>query len=153
MRLKVYLAALNYQKSGSYVARLVYGQQKKVVSNYLEGVSGGILYLTSVIDCLSILNRPTNLKIITESGYLLMTIHRFLPLWMTSDANMNEYKVLGLRMNELMQKHTIEWYFRPIGTIRALDLVYSECMELFFEKSGQKRELFSSNSNRTLMRL
>jgi len=99
---------------GGWGALLRYDGKEKQLRGSEADTTNNRMELTAAIKALEALNRPSKVKLITDSEYLRKGITEWITNWRKSDwktANKTPVKNKDLwkYLDELVQKHTIEW--------------------------------------------
>ena len=100
---------------GGWGAILMFGNVKKEISGAAEETTNNKMELTAPIEALKLLKRPCNVKIYSDSAYL---VNAFLQGWIynwkkngfkTADKKDVKNKELWEKIYEFTQIHKIEW--------------------------------------------
>ena len=100
---------------GGWGAILMYGDVKKEISGSNPNTTNNQMELTAPIEALKLLKRPCEVKVYSDSAYL---VNAFLQGWLknwkkngwkTADKKEVKNKELWQEIDRLMQIHTIEW--------------------------------------------
>ena len=99
---------------GGFCAILRYGQKIKEISGCEKATTNNRMELTAVIEALRALKRPCNLRITTDSNYVLKGMTQWLPGWISRNwLNSQKKPVLNRdlweELHKLAQAHTIDW--------------------------------------------
>ena len=100
---------------GGWGAILMYGDIKKEISGGNPNTTNNQMELTAPIEALKLLKRPCEVKVYSDSAYL---VNAFLQGWLknwkkngwkTADKKDVKNKELWLEIDKFMQIHNIEW--------------------------------------------
>lgn len=99
---------------GGYGAVLKYGDITKEISGYAPDTTNNRMEMTAVVEALRQLKRPCNVKLFTDSEYVMKGMTQWLPgwikkNWMTSQKKPVLNRDLWEEILRLSQKHRIEW--------------------------------------------
>ncbi len=100
---------------GGWGAILMYGDIKKEISGGMANTTNNQMELTAPIEALKLLKRPCNVKIYSDSAYLVNTFKQgWLENWKkngwkTADKKSVKNKELWIEIDKFMQIHKIEW--------------------------------------------
>ena len=101
---------------GGWGALLVYNNQEKEISGFLESTTNNIMELTAVIESLKSLKRECNVKLTTDSTYVKNGITNWIHAWKknnwkTANKKPVKNKDLWIDLDKIASKHTISWYW------------------------------------------
>ena len=100
---------------GGWGAILMYGDIKKEISGACKLTTNNQMELTAPIEALKLLKRPCQVKVYSDSAYL---VNAFTQGWLknwkkngwkTADKKDVKNKELWLQIDEFMEIHEIEW--------------------------------------------
>ena len=100
---------------GGWGAILIYGDVKKEISGSNISTTNNQMELTAPIEALKLLKRPCNVKVYSDSAYLINALTQgWLKNWKkngwkTADKKDVKNKNLWMEIDKLMQIHSIEW--------------------------------------------
>lgn len=99
---------------GGWCAILRYGDKEKIISGGENLTTNNRMELTAIIKALSELKRSCNVKVYTDSHYLIKGITEWLPVWIQKNWKNSSKKPVENRdlweiLYKLTQKHSIEW--------------------------------------------
>ena len=100
---------------GGWGAILIYGDIKKEISGNNPNTTNNQMELTAPIEALKLLKRPCNVKVYSDSAYLVNAftngwIYNWKRNgWKTADKKDVKNKELWLEIDRLMHIHKIEW--------------------------------------------
>lgn len=99
---------------GAYAAVLQYGGKKKELSGGERHTTNNRMELMAAIKALEALERPSRVKIVTDSQYLQRGITEWLPRWekkgwRTADRKPVLNRDLWERLQEMSRRHTVSW--------------------------------------------
>ncbi len=100
---------------GGWGAILMYGEIKKEISGNNPNTTNNQMELTAPIEALKLLKRPCDVKIYSDSAYLVNAfangwIYNWKKNgWKTADKKDVKNKELWLEIDKFMQIHEIEW--------------------------------------------
>lgn len=99
---------------GGWCAILRYGDTEKVITGGEKLTTNNRMELTAAIKALQSLKRRCNVKIYSDSNYLIKGISQWLPNWIknnwkNSQKKTVENKDLWEELYELSKQHNIEW--------------------------------------------
>lgn len=101
---------------GGWAALLRYGDAEKLVSGAAEVTTNNRMELLAAISALEQLTRPSKVSLTTDSEYLRQGINQWIQKWKrngwrTSQRKPVKNRDLWQRLDELVQKHQIEWHW------------------------------------------
>ncbi len=101
---------------GGWAALLRYGDAEKLVSGAAAETTNNRMELQAAISALEQLTRPSKVAITTDSEYLRQGINQWIQKWKrngwrTSQRKPVKNRDLWQRLDELVQKHQIEWHW------------------------------------------
>jgi len=99
---------------GGYGAILQYGQIEKEISGCSEDTTNNRMEMIAVIEALTLLKRPSKVKVVSDSQYVINGITKWIDgwrrrNWITSQKKPVLNKDLWKKFLDLSQKHQIEW--------------------------------------------
>ena len=99
---------------GGYGAVLVYGNARKEISGDERQTTNNRMEMTAVIEALRQLKRPSKIKIMTDSSYLVKGMTQWIPGWIRRNwVNSQKKPVLNRdlweTLIELCKDHDVEW--------------------------------------------
>jgi len=99
---------------GGYGAILQYGQIEKEISGCSEDTTNNRMEMIAVIEALTLLKRPSKVKVVSDSQYVINGITKWIDGWLrrnwiTSQKKPVLNKDLWKKFLDLSQKHQIEW--------------------------------------------
>ena len=99
---------------GGYGAILQYGQIEKEISGCSEDTTNNRMEMIAVIEALTLLKRPSKVKVVSDSQYVINGITKWIDgwrrrNWITSQKEPVLNKDLWKKFLDLSQKHQIEW--------------------------------------------
>ena len=99
---------------GGYGAVSVYGNARKEISGYERQTTNNRMEMTAVIEALRQLKRPSKIKIMTDSSYLVKGMTQWIPGWIRRNwVNSQKKPVLNRdlweTLIELCKDHDVEW--------------------------------------------
>ncbi len=99
---------------GGWGAILIYGNNKKEISGYSELTTNNKMELQAVIEALKLLKRQCEVDLYTDSVYVKDGITKWINNWKknnwrTSKKDDVKNKELWVELDELTQKHNINW--------------------------------------------
>ena len=99
---------------GGYAAILKYGQEIREISGYEVETTNNRMEMMAVIEALRQLKRPCEVRIITDSQYVVKGMTEWIQgwikrNWLTSQKKPVLNKSLWKELLRLCQKHKIEW--------------------------------------------
>ncbi len=99
---------------GGWCAILRYGDKEKIISGGEIITTNNRMELTAIIRALSELKRSCNVKVYSDSHYLIRGVKEWLPQWVkkgwkNSSKKTVENKDLWEKIDELTKKHVIDW--------------------------------------------
>ena len=100
---------------GGWGAILIYGDVKKEISGGSNSTTNNQMELTAPIEALKLLKRPCNVKIYSDSAYLVNAfclgwIHNWKRNgWKTADKKDVKNKELWIEIDNFTKIHNIEW--------------------------------------------
>lgn len=99
---------------GGYGAVLIYGDARKEISGYERQTTNNRMEMTAVIEALRQLKRPSKIKIMTDSSYLVKGMTQWLPGWIRRNWVNSQKKPVINRdlwetLIELCKNHNVEW--------------------------------------------
>ncbi|MCX7990866.1 MAG: ribonuclease HI [Proteobacteria bacterium] len=99
---------------GGWCAILRYGEKEKIISGGEKLTTNNRMELIAIIEALSHLKKRCNVKVYTDSHYLLKGVTQWLPVWLkngwiTSSKKPVENRDLWEKLYELTNKHTTKW--------------------------------------------
>ena len=101
---------------GGYGAILRYGDKTKELSGCELETTNNRMELTAVIEALSLLKRPCEVKVISDSTYVVKGMTQWIHAWIKNQwKNAQKKPVLNRdlweRLLELSRPHRIEWHW------------------------------------------
>ncbi len=101
---------------GGWGAVLRYGKHKKELYGYEEETTNNRMELMAAIRALEILNRPSQVKLTTDSNYVRQGITQWLAGWKkrgwkTAANKPVKNKDLWQRLDEVTGKHKVAWHW------------------------------------------
>ncbi len=101
---------------GGWGAVLRYGKHKKELYGYEEETTNNRMELMAAIRALEILNRPSQVKLTTDSNYVRQGITQWLAGWKkrgwkTAANKPVKNKDLWQRLDEIAGKHKVAWHW------------------------------------------
>lgn len=99
---------------GGWGAILIYKDNKKSISGYLEETTNNQMELEAVIQALQSLKRKCNIELYTDSQYVKNGITEWIENWKTNNwktSNKKDVKnkELWIKLDELVKYHNINW--------------------------------------------
>ena len=99
---------------GGYAAILKYGEEIREISGYEVETTNNRMEMMAVIEALRQLKRPCEVKVITDSQYVVKGMTEWIQgwikrNWLTSQKKPVLNKSLWKELLRLCQKHKIEW--------------------------------------------
>lgn len=99
---------------GGYAAILKYGQEIREISGYEVETTNNRMEMMAVIEALRQLKRPCEVRVITDSQYVVKGMTEWIQgwvkrNWLTSQKKPVLNKSLWKELLKLCQKHKIEW--------------------------------------------
>lgn len=99
---------------GGYGAILQYGQIEKEISGCSEDTTNNRMEMIAVIEALTLLKRPSKVKVVSDSQYVINGITKWIDgwrrrNWITSQKKPVLNKDLWKKILDLSQTHQIEW--------------------------------------------
>jgi len=99
---------------GGYGALLRYGKETKEISGCELETTNNRMELMAVIEALRLLKRPCNIRVVTDSNYVVKGMTEWMPAWVRRNwINSKKKPVLNKdlwkRLMELSEPHRIEW--------------------------------------------
>ncbi len=99
---------------GGWGAILIYGNNKKEISGYSKLTTNNKMELQAVIEALKLLKRQCEVDLYTDSVYVKDGITKWINNWKknnwrTSKKDDVKNKELWVELDELTQKHNINW--------------------------------------------
>lgn len=99
---------------GGWGAVLIYGNKKKEISDYSELTTNNKMELQAVIEALKLLKRQCEIELYTDSVYVKDGITKWINSWKknnwrTSKKEDVKNKELWVELDELSQKHHVNW--------------------------------------------
>jgi ribonuclease HI len=101
---------------GGWAALLRYGDTEKLVSGAAQDTTNNRMELQAAISALEQLTRPSRVALTTDSEYLRQGINQWIQKWKrngwrTSQRKPVKNRDLWQQLDELVQKHQIEWHW------------------------------------------
>lgn len=101
---------------GGYGAILKYGQKTKEISGCEARTTNNRMEMMAVIKALRQIKRPCNIKVVTDSNYVVMGMTKWMPSWIKRNwLNSQKKPVLNRDMWEellkLSRPHQIQWHW------------------------------------------
>jgi ribonuclease HI len=101
---------------GGWGALLRFGQEEKSLYGGERETTNNRMELTAVIEALAALKRPCEVKLTSDSTYVLKGIQEWLPNWKkrgwkTASKKPVKNADLWQKMDELIQIHSIDWFW------------------------------------------
>lgn len=101
---------------GGWGALLRFGTQEKMLHGGDSQTTNNRMELTAVIEALAALKRPCEVKLTSDSTYVLKGIQEWLPNWKkrgwkTASKKPVKNADLWQKLDELIQLHTIDWFW------------------------------------------
>jgi ribonuclease HI len=99
---------------GGYGAILRHGKELKEISGNSSSTTNNRMEMTAVIEALKLVKRPSNIRITTDSQYVVKGMTEWMPGWIRNNwLNSQKKPVLNRDLWEAMLKfsepHDIEW--------------------------------------------
>ena len=99
---------------GGYGIILKYGDHSRVISGYDPSTTNNRMELTAVIEALKAIKRPSKVKVVSDSSYVIKGITEWIKGWIRRDwVNSQKKPVLNRdlweRLLEYSRPHSIEW--------------------------------------------
>ena len=99
---------------GGWGALLRFGTEEKKIKGSDQNTTNNRMEMQAAIAALESLSRPCNIKLVTDSKYLLNGINSWLPNWKkkgwkTANKKPVKNEDLWRRLDDLVQPHTIDW--------------------------------------------
>ena len=99
---------------GGWGALLRFGTEEKKIKGSDQNTTNNRIEMQAAIAALESLSRPCNIKLVTDSKYLLNGINSWLPNWKkkgwkTANKKPVKNEDLWRRLDDLVQPHTIDW--------------------------------------------
>ena len=99
---------------GGYGAILQYGHIEKEISGCSEDTTNNRMEMIAVIEALTFLKRPSKVKVVSDSQYVINGITKWINgwrrrNWMTSQKKPVLNRDLWEKLLDLSQTHQIEW--------------------------------------------
>jgi ribonuclease HI len=99
---------------GGYGAILKYGPETKEISGFDPMTTNNRMEITAVIEALRRIKRPTRIKVVSDSNYLVKGMTEWMPGWIKRNwLNSQKKPVLNRdlweKLLKLSQPHQIEW--------------------------------------------
>ncbi len=99
---------------GGYGVILKFGEKEKEISGYVPHTTNNRMELTAVIEALRMLKRPSMVRVITDSNYVVKGMKEWMDGWIKKNwHNSRKQPVLNRDLWEqllaLTQTHSIEW--------------------------------------------
>ena len=99
---------------GGYGAILKYGQKTKEISGFAPETTNNRMEMMAVIEALRQIKRPCNIKVVTDSNYLVKGMTEWMPGWIRRNwLNSQKKPVLNKdlweRLLKLSRLHQIKW--------------------------------------------
>jgi ribonuclease HI len=101
---------------GGWGALLRSGKKEKRINGSDHNTTNNRMEMQAAIAALESLSRPCNVKLVTDSKYLLDGVNSWLPNWKkrgwkTANKKPVKNEDLWRRLDELVQTHTIDWHW------------------------------------------
>lgn len=101
---------------GGWGAYMRFGPHTKELFGGAPNVTNNQMELTAVIQALSILKRPCELALYTDSSYVMKGMSEWIPQWKRNGWRTSQKKPvknvrLWMRLDRLAQIHDIEWHW------------------------------------------
>ncbi len=101
---------------GGWGALLRFGTEEKTLHGGDRETTNNRMELTAVIEALSALKRPCEVKLTSDSTYVLKGIQEWLPNWKkrgwkTASKKPVKNADLWQKLDELIQLHNIDWFW------------------------------------------
>ena len=101
---------------GGWGAVLQFGDQEKEIYGYDPETTNNRMELMAAISALEMLKRPCDIDLTTDSQYVRQGILEWMDgwkkrNWKNAAKKPVKNKDLWLRLDEAVQRHTIEWYW------------------------------------------
>jgi ribonuclease HI len=101
---------------GGWAALLRYGDQEKMISGAEAETTNNRMELLAAIEALATLKRPSRVVLTTDSQYLRLGVRQWMANWKrngwrTSQKQPVKNRDLWERLDELCQRHSIEWHW------------------------------------------
>jgi ribonuclease HI len=101
---------------GGWAGILLYKDQKKIISGYIEHATNNRMELTAAIESLQQLKEPCEVNIYTDSLYLKRGITEWLEGWKKRGWHNSQKKPvknqsLWKRLDALNHKHNVHWHW------------------------------------------
>ena len=99
---------------GGYGIILKYGDHSRVISGYDPSTTNNRMELTAVIEALKAIKRPSKVKVVSDSSYVIKGITEWIKGWIRRNwVNSQKKPVLNRdlweRLLEYSGPHSIEW--------------------------------------------
>ncbi len=107
-------ACLGNPGAGGWASILYYNAHKKILSGNEAATTNNRMELTAVIKGLSVLKRPVDITIITDSKYVMDGIDKWIDNWkqnnwQTTAKKAVKNKDLWLKLDSLCDVHQVNW--------------------------------------------
>ncbi|MCK5759680.1 MAG: ribonuclease HI [Candidatus Delongbacteria bacterium] len=101
---------------GGWGGIILYENHRKEISGFEENTTNNIMELKAVIESLKVLNKNCNIKLYTDSKYIVDSITKWVYNWQkngwrTSKKEPVKNKELLEEILNLSEIHNIEWYW------------------------------------------
>lgn len=101
---------------GGWGALLRFGAKEKKLKGSDRNTTNNRMEMQAAIAALESLSRPCNIKLVTDSKYLLDGVNSWLPNWKkrgwkTASKKPVKNEDLWRKLDELVQTHTIDWHW------------------------------------------
>ena len=99
---------------GGYGAILKYDEEIKEISGYEPETTNNRMEMMAVIEALRKIKRPCNIKVVTDSNYVVKGMSEWMPGWIMRNWQTAQKKPVLNRdlweeLSKLSQLHKIEW--------------------------------------------
>ena len=99
---------------GGWGALLKFQEEEKEINGFKSLTTNNIMELMAVIEALKVVTRPSEIEITTDSKYVKNGITSWIfnwkkNGWKTAAKKTVKNKELWIELDNLIQKHTIEW--------------------------------------------
>lgn len=99
---------------GGYGGILRYAKETKEISGYASQTTNNRMEMTAIVEALRLLKRPCQIRIVTDSNYVVKGMTQWLPGWIKRNwVNKQKKPVLNRDLWEMLldlsTPHQIEW--------------------------------------------
>lgn len=101
---------------GGWGVLLHFGQHKKELKGYQKDTTNNQMELMAAIQAFEVLNRPSKVKITTDSQYVKNGVTKWMDgwkrkAWKTASNQPVKNKELWLRLDAALAGHQVEWFW------------------------------------------